>query len=69
MKGCLRLFTGTECACLSEAIPEEKWRALEDAARNPQKFGGGWVDGASWFRVNAEGKCGPLEPRADAGVS
>ena len=33
MKDCLRQFTETECACLKEAIPEEKWRALDVMAQ------------------------------------
>jgi hypothetical protein len=63
MKDCLRQFTETECACLREAIREEKWQALDVLA---QGRGTSARATALSLRENAEGKCGPLEPRADA---
>lgn len=65
MKDCLRQFTEAECECLREAIPEEKWRALDVMA---QSRGANLRSRATALslRANAEGKCGPLEPREDA---
>jgi hypothetical protein len=65
MKDCLRQFTETECACLKEAIPEEKWRALDVMAQGKGLSTRSRATALS-LRANAEGKCGPLEPREDA---
>jgi hypothetical protein len=65
MKDCLRQFTEAECACLREAIPEEKWRVLDVLAREKAMSTRSRATALS-LRANADGKCGPLEPRADA---
>jgi hypothetical protein len=65
MKDCLRQFTQAECACLKEAIPEEKWQMLDVTAQGRGMSMRSRATALS-LRKNAEGKCGPLEPRADA---
>jgi hypothetical protein len=65
MKDCLRQFTEAECECLREAIPEEKWRALDVMAQSRGVNLRSRATALS-LRANAEGKCGPLEPRGDA---
>jgi hypothetical protein len=65
MNDCLRQFTEAECACLREAIPEEKWRTLDVMAQGRGTSMRSRATALS-LRANAEGKCGPLEPRADA---
>lgn len=65
MKDCLRQFTEAECACLEEAIPEEKWRAIEMMANGRGLVARSRATALS-LRANAEGKCGTLEPREGA---
>jgi hypothetical protein len=65
MKDCLRQFTEAECACLEKAISEEQWRTLDLLARE-KAIGTHSRALALSLRKNAEGKCGPLEPRPDA---
>lgn len=65
MKDCLRQFTEAECDCLKQAIPEEKWQALDVIAQGRGMSMRSRATALS-LRANAEGKCGPLEPRADA---
>jgi hypothetical protein len=64
-KDCLRQFTEVECECLKQAIPAEKWSVLNLLA---QDKGPGTRSRALALslRKNSEGKCGPLEPRADS---
>jgi len=64
MSDCLRQFTEAECDCLKQTIPEKKWATLELLARD--RVGSRSRALALSLRENAEGKCGPLEPRADA---